>query len=58
MSEVTEEAQVALPPLNPIARVILQGLYDDGSQLSKIRGFWHILQVKIYLFTNYDILDV
>ncbi len=30
--------------LNPIARVILQGLYDRNSELSKLKGLWLVLK--------------
>ncbi len=30
--------------LNPIARVILQGLYDENSELSKLNGLWLVLE--------------
>ena len=30
--------------LNPIAKALLQGIYDDKCELSKLRGMWHILR--------------
>ena len=30
--------------LNPIAKALLQGIYDDGCELSKLRGMWGILR--------------
>ena len=30
--------------MNPIARVLLQGLYDENSELHKLKGMWHILR--------------
>ena len=30
--------------LNPIARALLQGIYDENSELHKLNGMWHILQ--------------
>ena len=36
---------VKLGKLNPVARVLLQGIYDENSELHKLRGMWHILEV-------------
>ena len=36
-------------PLNPIARVILQGVHDDNSPFSKLNGIPHVLQ-KIWQY--------
>jgi len=30
--------------LNPIARALLEGLYDQGSELYKLQGMWHLLE--------------
>ena len=30
--------------LNPIAKALLQGIYDDKCELSKLRGMWLILR--------------
>ena len=36
---------VKLGKLNPVTRVLLQGIYDESSELYKLRGMWHILEV-------------
>jgi len=33
----------SLTRLNPIARVLLEGLYDEGSELYKLQGMWHVM---------------
>lgn len=30
--------------LNPIAKALLEGIYDEGSELARLRGMWHILR--------------
>ena len=30
--------------LNPIVKALLQGIYDDNNDLSRLRGMWHILR--------------
>lgn len=46
-----EEEDIAAFRLNPIARVILQGLYDEGSELSRLNGMWYILR-KIWRYVT------
>lgn len=30
--------------LNPVAKILLQGLYDENSELCRLQGMWHILK--------------
>ena len=45
------QEDIAAFRLNPIARVILQGLYDESSELSRLNGMWFILR-KIWRYVT------
>eukprot|EP00794_Sanderia_malayensis_P004879 gene4879-5519_t len=42
-SEITERKSKTRR-LNPIAKVLLEGIYDEKCQLNKLNGMWHILR--------------
>eukprot|EP00794_Sanderia_malayensis_P020444 gene20444-22460_t len=44
-SQVTDiMSQTDKRRLNPIAKVLLEGIYDEKCQLNKLNGMWHILR--------------
>ena len=49
-----EEAETdKFPRLNPVVRVLLQGVYDENSPLSKLRGAPNVLQMIWNMITLY-----
>eukprot|EP00112_Aurelia_sp_Birch-Aquarium-sp1_P025572 Seg857.2 transcript_id=Seg857.2/GoldUCD/mRNA.D3Y31 product="hypothetical protein" protein_id=Seg857.2/GoldUCD/D3Y31 len=39
-----QDKEKEIKRLNPIAKALLQGIYDDNCELSKLRGIWHVLR--------------
>ena len=44
MQNEQQDDDEEIKKLNPIAKALLQGIYDDKCELSKLRGMWHILR--------------
>ena len=43
MQNEQRDEQEEIKRLNPIAKALLEGIYDDNCELSKLKGMWHIL---------------